>query len=91
MKNKCPFCEISCGNDHCAYNEKGNDVNKIKTNLLEVDITDSFIAGRLTGKIETLQELLDLGINNKQIRETIEIKLKANEDALRVLQNPTEM
>jgi len=89
MSGKCKFCDSPCGNSHCAFS--GDEVNDIKTNLFEVDITDSFIVGRLTGKIEALQELLDLGINNKDIRATIEIKLKANEKALNVLQNPTKM
>ena len=31
--SKCPFCEIPCGNNHCAYNEEGmNDPISFKLN-----------------------------------------------------------
>jgi hypothetical protein len=30
MTNKCPFCDVPCGNDHCPYYEEYCDKIKLK-------------------------------------------------------------
>lgn len=83
---KCPFCTEPCPNAECAWKEE-----EPKKSMFDVDNTSSFITGKLVGRIEALEELLDMGINDKNIRLTIEIKLKANKEVLELLQKPTKM
>lgn len=79
--NKCSFCKQSCGHEHCDFSN-GTFMKKSK---LDVNIQESFEAGKIIGKQEVLTELYELSIIDVSFKNYIAARLKSLNDSIELI------